>query len=128
MTAKLRELARAAGIDPDYTSFRGEAAACSDEALLQTLRALSPDLGFAIDDPAQAPAALATFERTKWLDVMPPVVLAWDGMLVVPFAVPAEFDVDYAIEAVTESGAKFRAQGRLFDLPSDSHAWPGGVV
>ncbi|MDB4955463.1 MAG: 4-alpha-glucanotransferase [Myxococcales bacterium] len=124
----LRDLARAAGIDPDYTSWQGKRTSCSDEAVLRALRALGPDLGIAIERPEDARAALATLERHKWLQIVPPVVLAWDGALVVPFSVPAEFDDDYEIEVTTEGGGLVRARGRLFDLPGDSHAWPGGVV
>jgi len=45
----LRDLARAARIDPEYTSWRGEPTASSDESLLLALRALAPDLGIAIE-------------------------------------------------------------------------------
>jgi len=124
----LRELARAAGLDPEYTSWKGEPAASSDEALLQTLRAMAPDLGIAITNPDDAPAATKELERRRWLEIVPPVVVAWDGMLEVPFAVAADFNDDWSIEVVTEHGARHHAQGRLFDLPADAHAWPGEVV
>ena len=113
---------------PEYTSWRGEPTASSDEALLQTLRALAPDLGVAITSANDAPAATRELERRRWLERVPPVVLAWDGSLEVPFAVPAEHDGDWEIEVTTEAGARHRAHGRLFALPADSHAWPGGVV
>jgi 4-alpha-glucanotransferase len=124
----LRELARAAGIDPEYTSWRGEPATASDEALLQALRALAPDLGIAITNADDAPAALRELEQRRWLEIVPPVVLAWDGLLVVPFSVAAELDGEWEIEVETETGAVHRAHGRLFELPADSHAWPGDVV
>jgi 4-alpha-glucanotransferase len=124
----LKELARAAGIDPEYTSWRGEPATASDEALLQALRALAPDLGVAITNPDDAPAALRELEARRWRELVPPVVLAWDALLVVPFAVAAELDGEWEIEVETESGAVHRAHGRLFELPADSHAWPGDVV
>ena len=118
----LRELARAAGIDPEYTSWRGEPAASSDDALLQAIRALAPDL------PEDPKAAIRELERRKWLEIVPPVVIGWDGWLEVPFTLAAEADGEWAIEVLTESGALHRKHGRLFDLPADSHAWPSGVV
>jgi hypothetical protein len=129
MTASpLRQLARAAGIDPEYWSFRAEPAASSDDALLATLRALGPDLGFSIDRVDDAPAALAARERARWAEVVPPVVSGADGWLVVPFSVRAEADTDWEIEVGTESGRTVRASGRLFELPATDHAWPGGIV
>lgn len=120
----VKELARAAGIDPEYTSWRGEPCAPSDEALWQTLHTLGPDLGIEVDRPD----ALTALERRRWTEIVPPVVLAWDGQLSVPFSVPAEFDDDWELEVETEDGRRFHATGRLFDLPADSHGWPGGVV
>ena len=125
---RLRELASAAGLDPEYTSWRGEPAASSDEALLQALHALAGDLGVTITSPDDAPAAVREVERRRWLTTVAPVVLAWDGTLEVPFHVPADLDLDWEIEVTTEGGGVHRARGRLFDLPADSHAWPGGVV
>jgi 4-alpha-glucanotransferase len=78
-----------------------------------------------VDD---APAALAALERGRWAEVVPPVVVGWDGELVVPFSVAAELDDTWEVEVATESGRTIHAQGRLFALPGDDHAWPGGVV
>jgi 4-alpha-glucanotransferase len=125
---RLRGLARAAGIDPEYTSWRGEPAASSDDALLQALGTLAADLGVAITNADDAPAATRELERRRWLEIVPPVVLAWDGMLEVPFSVAADYNDDWEVEITTEAGGVHRAHGRLFDLAADSHAWPGGVV
>lgn len=67
-------------------------------------------------------------ERARWTEVAPPVVIGWDGSLTVPFAVPAEDNLDWEVEVTTEGGQRIRAHGRMFDLPADGHAWPGGVV
>jgi 4-alpha-glucanotransferase len=122
----LRELARRAGLDPDYTSWRGEPTGSSDEALLAVLRALEPELGVHLADGPER--ALAELERLQWTEHVPPIVIGWDGALVVPFAVPAELDQAWELEIATEAGRTVRAHGRLYDLPADSHAWPGGVV
>ena len=120
----LRELARAAGIDPEYTSWRGEPAAASDESVRAALAAIARDLGVDIS----APDVLAQLERQRWAERVPPVVVAWDGTLEVPFSVPAEDNAEWELEVETEGGGLHRAHGRLFDLPADGHAWPGGVV
>ena len=120
----LRDLARAAGLDAEYINYKGEPTAASDESVRLALRALAPDLGLDIDRPG----VLTEVEHRRWLDVAPPVMLAWDGRVSVPFQVPAEMDLDWECEVTTEQGGVFRAHGRLFDLPADSHAWPGGVV
>jgi len=122
--SSLRDLARAVGLDPDYTSWRGEPVAASDESVRLALRALAPALGIDIDKPD----SLRAFEHERWLEVAPPVVLAWDGRVSIPFQVPAEMDLDWEAEVTTEQGGVFHARGRLFDLPADNHAWPGGVV
>jgi 4-alpha-glucanotransferase len=120
----LRELARLAGIDPEYTSWRQQPTAASDDAIRQVLHALAPELGIDVtrDDAEQALLA------EQWREVVPPVVLAWDGTLALPFAVPAERDGTWTCEVTTEQGATLAARGQLFDLPAHGHAWPGGVV
>ncbi|NVB80425.1 MAG: 4-alpha-glucanotransferase [Kofleriaceae bacterium] len=116
----LQALARAAGLDPEYIDWRGHRVTSSDETLRLALSALGVD-----PDRHDASAEL---ERKRWLEIVPPVVLAWDGKLVLPFSVPAEFDDEWECEVTTEQGGLFRAHGRLFDLPAEGHAWPGGVV
>src|SRR5438477_1553559 len=100
----LRDLASAAGIDPEYRSWRGEPAVASDESLIATLRALAPDLGVAFDHAGDAAAALAELERTQRGEVVPPALVAWNGELTVPFRVPAELDGAWEVELATESG------------------------
>jgi 4-alpha-glucanotransferase len=127
MTA-LHQLAKAAGLDPEYQSWRHQPVTSSDEALTAALRALAPDLGVAFNAPDDAPAALAALERERWTEIVPPVVLGWGGEIVVPFSVPAEHNHAWQVEVTTEAGPAVRAQGQLFDLPADGHASPGGVV
>jgi len=124
----LRELATAAGIDVSYTSWRGDPVSASDDSVLAAMRALAPDLGIRLDRAEDAAGALAVLERERWQELVPPVVMGWDGSIVVPFRVPADADVEWEVEVTTESGALVRAHGRLFDLPADSHAWPSGAV
>jgi 4-alpha-glucanotransferase len=127
MTA-LHELAKAAGLDPEYQGWAGKAVASSDEALVAMLRALAPDLGITFEAPSDAPVAIAALERARWAEIVPPVVVGWDGVLVVPFSVPAGLDEPWEVEVTTEAGRTIRAHGRLFELPAQDHAWPGGVV
>ena len=124
----LRDLAKAAGLDVEYLSWRGELTGASDAAVLAAVRALAPELGLRVDSEADAPAAIVALERARWAERVPPVVTGWDGSVVVPFSVPADLDGPWEVEVTTESGALVRAHGRLFELPADGHAWPGGVV
>jgi 4-alpha-glucanotransferase len=129
MTATpLRALAQAAGIDAEYRGWNGKPVASSEDSLIAALRALAPDVGVVFDDAPDAPAAVATLERARWAEIVPPVVVGWDGELVVPFSVPADLDDTWQVEITTESGRTVRAQGRLFELPAEGHAWPGGRV
>jgi len=121
---QLRELARAAGLDPDYTSWRGEPTSASDEAVHRALQALAPDLGIDID----AHDAIAQLEVRQWSERVPPVVVAWDGELVVPIRIRADLDAPWQLEVTTESGRTYTASGTMFELRTDSHGWPGGLV
>lgn len=126
--ADVRALARAAGIDPDYTSWTGAPTTSSEVSLLAAVKALAPDLGIQVTTDDDVRGALGDIERNRWNERVPPVVVGWDGALVVPFAVPASTDDDWEVEVTTESGRRFTAHGKLFSLPADSHAWPGGQV
>jgi len=123
----LRELARAAGIDAEYADWRGKPTAASEESVRLALTALAPDLGFDVN----AHDAVAQLERHRWTTMVPEAIVAWDGLLVVPFSVPADQDGDWELEVTTEErgeGGTFRAAGKLFHLPADGHAHPGGRV
>ncbi len=126
--ADVKALARAAGIDPDYISWTGAPTTSSEESLLAAVKALAPDLGVQVASDDDVRGALADIERNRWNELVPPVVVGWDGSLVVPFSVDANSDDEWEIEVTTESGKTHAARGRLFALPADSHAWPGGKV
>ena len=127
MAVDIRELARAAGIDSNYSSWRGEPTAASDEAVRAALKAVGPDLG--IDFEAMDPdAAWAAIEARTWAERVPPVVVAWDGELDLPIRVPADRDGAWSIEVTTEDKRNFAARGTLFELAADGHAYPSGVV
>ncbi|MBC7974485.1 MAG: hypothetical protein H7138_05820, partial [Myxococcales bacterium] len=127
MTA-LDELARAAGLDPAYRSWRGDAVRSSDESLIAALRTLAPDLGVTFESADDAPAATRALERQRWLEVVPPVVVAWNGELIVPFTVPAAIDEVWELEVVTEAGRTIAGRGTLFTLPAEHHTDVDGVV
>jgi 4-alpha-glucanotransferase len=124
----LLELARVAGLEPEYTSWRGEPAAASDQALLAMLAMLGPELGFRCDRPEDGWAARAACERARWAQIVPEVVVGWAGVIDVAIALPADRDGSWEVEVVTETGKRVRAAGRLFELLADHHAWPDGVV
>ena len=122
------ELATAAGLDPAYRSWRGDVVRSSDESLVAALRTLAPDLGIAFESASDAPAALAAVERTRWREVVPPAIVAWDGDLVVAFSVPTALDGAWQLELTTEAGRTIAANGALFALPADSHTTSHGVA
>jgi 4-alpha-glucanotransferase len=124
----LRELAIAAGLDPEYRGWNGAPMISSDASLLAMLRALAPDLGVTFETLADAPAALAAIERGRWAEAVPPVVIGWDGALVIPFHVRADVDAAWQVTMTTETGRRVSASGSLFTLPAERHAWPGGEV
>ncbi len=126
--ADVRSLARAAGLDPDYISWTGASTTSSEVSLLAAIKALAPDLGIQVTTDDDVRGALADIDRNRWNELVPPVVVGWDGSLVIPFAVAASCDDEWEIEVTTESGRVHRAHGRLFGLPADSHAWPNGQV
>ncbi len=117
-----------AGLDPEYANWQQKPWASSDEALLQALSALGPDLGIAVRNADDAPAALAVLEHARWAEIVPPVVVGWDRVVVVPFSVVADRDGDWELEVTTEGGGKSRTRGRLFELPADSHAQADAVT
>ena len=123
----LRELARAAGIDavPELARRADLGERRVDQAGTDRARA---DLGIdaaTFDDPE---AAIARLDERRWSECVPPVIVAWDGEVVVPMRVVADVDAAWSLELVLETGAKHDARGALFELPADSHAHPGGVV
>jgi len=124
----LRQLARVAGIDPEYTSWQGQPTSSSDDSVLAALRAVAPDLGVRIETADDLRGALVELEHARRAELVPPVVIGWDGTLVVPFSVRADADGPWEVEVTTESGRTIRATGKLFLIPADSHTWPGGVV
>ncbi len=126
MTAsqQLLDLARAAGLEPSYVGYRGEAVTASPEALVAVLRSLGLDLAH----PDDTRGAMAETERRRWAELVPPVVVAWDeGALVVPLRVPADEDGAWELEVTTESGTLRRAAGRLYDLAATDHAHPAAL-
>ena len=114
----LRELARAAGLDPDYSGWNGAPTKASDEAVRAVLVALGVD----------PHGTVASLEAVRWQTLVPPFVVGWDGVLELPFAVIADRDGAWEATVTTESGRTVTATGTLFALPADSHAHPGGIV
>ncbi len=117
----LLELARAAGLEPEYTGWRGARVTASPEALLAVLR----QLGIPVVAPDDTAAATLEVERRRWSERVPPVLVAWDADdVVVPMRAPADVDGAWTLDLVCESGETRHADGRLYDLPASEHAWP----
>lgn len=121
MKHQLIELARAAGLEPSYTGWKGQPVTASAEAMVAALRSL----GVPVTSLDQLDEAWAEVDRRRWSELVPPVVVAWDDApLAVPLRVPAEEDGPWELLVMTESGDVHRAAGRLFDLPASEHAHP----
>lgn len=73
----LTALARAYGVQLSYTDDRAQRQSASTEALLGALRAR----GVPIDSPRKARAALRTRRAQLEQQVLPPVVVAWNGRM-----------------------------------------------
>lgn len=71
---RLRDLARAHGLQPDYRDIGGKTVRCSPESLLATLRALGCDIASA----AGAGEALRRRRLANWRRAVEPVSVAWD--------------------------------------------------
>lgn len=124
MRPELIELARAAGLEPSYTGWKGESVTASDEALIVVLRSL----GLPVEAVDRLDEAWAEIERRRWGELVPPVVVAWDDApLAVPLRVAADDDGAWELEVTTEHGHVHRASGRLHDLPADGHEHPPGL-
>ncbi len=117
----LHALARAAGLETDYTNFEGHRTVTSDESLVAMLKTLVPDLGIAFSSVNDAPAAMTALEHLKHAEIVPPVVIGWGRELVVPFSVVADQDSPWEVVVTTESGQTVRASGRMFHLPASDH-------
>ncbi|MBK7072118.1 MAG: 4-alpha-glucanotransferase [Myxococcales bacterium] len=118
----LATLAAAVGVDPHYVGWRGAPVAASPAALAAVLAALGHD----VRDPDAAQRAAV---RAHWGELVPPVIVAWDGAPVrVPVRVPADVDAAWRLDLTTEGGAAAHADGMLFAAPARDHAWPEGRV
>jgi len=76
----LRALAKAHGVATEYRDLRYRTVPAATETLLQILQAL----GVTIRSPAQAKRLLTEHRALVRRQVLPPVLVAWDGKLVLP--------------------------------------------
>lgn len=109
---RLRDLARAYGIQPDYADIGGKSVRCSPESLLAALRALGCDVASA----GAAAAALQDRRRTLWRRPVEPVTTAWTpGPPVLDLRLPA-------------SAARGRARCHIDLESSESRTWEFDVA
>ena len=73
----LRSLARAMGVYTDYIDGLRQPVKVAPE----TLVAVCASLGASVARPRDAAAALRSFEAEKEAEILPPVLVAWDGVL-----------------------------------------------
>ncbi|HET9132863.1 MAG TPA: 4-alpha-glucanotransferase [Gemmatimonadales bacterium] len=89
MTPPLHALAAALGVHTAYRDGLGTEVIVGDETLVRVCAAL----GAEIASPDDAESALAAWRATQAAELVPPVVVAWDG-IVPPIAVQAHGSVD----------------------------------
>lgn len=73
----LRSLAKAMGVHTRYTDGLGKRVVVAPETLLRVCAAL----GAQLEKPHQAHDALRAYRATKGKELVPPVIVAWDGIL-----------------------------------------------
>lgn len=96
----LRSLARAMGVYTEYTDGLRQPVTVAPE----TLVTVCASLGASVASPRDASAALRAFEAEKGAEVVPPVLVAWDGALP-DVSIPSEGPVH--AELVLEEGGVF---------------------
>src|SRR5918995_3809363 len=79
----LRSLARAMGVHTRYIDGLGQPVRVAPETLLRVCAALGPP----IEGVADAPDALRAHKEIHSRQLLPPVLVAWDGLLS-PFSLP----------------------------------------
>ena len=80
----LRSLARAMGVHTRYTDGLGKRVTVAPETLLRVCAAL----GAPVERPGDAAGALRAHRHTRKIELVPPVLVAWDGSLA-PLAIHA---------------------------------------
>ena len=73
----LRSLARAMGVYTEYTDGLRQPVTVAPE----TLVTVCASLGASVESPRDSSAALRVFEAEKGAEVIPPILVAWDGIL-----------------------------------------------
>jgi 4-alpha-glucanotransferase len=106
---RLRELARALGVDTSYTDGLGRRVEVGDETLLRVCAAL----GAPVAHPGDAAEALKSLREAP-PRLVPPVLVAWNGLL---DPIPVEGDEPVAAHLALENGA----EGFLTDLDGALH-------
>ena len=81
----LRSLARAMGVHARYTDGLGKRVTVAPETLLRVCAAL----GALVERPGDAAGALRAYRDTRKTELVPPVLVAWDGSLA-PLVIHAE--------------------------------------
>jgi 4-alpha-glucanotransferase len=111
----LRSLAKAMGVHTRYTNGLGKRVIVAPETLLRVCAAL----GAPVERPSDAAGALRAHRKTTKAELVPPVLVAWDGSLA-PLAISTDRHVkvqvqleDGQVVPLVRSGAKFRTTQTL---------------
>src|SRR3954465_1154390 len=89
----LRSLARAMGVHTRYTDGLGKRVTVAPETLVRVCAAL----GASVERPSDAAGALRAYRDIKKAELVPPVLVAWDGSLA-PLAIRGEGPVQIQVQ------------------------------
>ena len=111
----LRSLARAMGVHTRYINGLGKRVTVAPETLVRVCAAL----GALVERPGDAADALRSHKETMKAEMVPPVLVAWDGALA-PLAIPPDPTVevqvhleDGTVVPLARSGSRYRAPETL---------------
>ncbi|MBD3298473.1 MAG: 1,4-alpha-glucan branching protein GlgB, partial [candidate division Zixibacteria bacterium] len=125
-TTQLSDLARHHGVALDYHDIFGNHVFAEPEALVKVLRAL----GSPIDSPEDADIALRHDRLQRLRQVIPPVIVAWDGELPnIPFRVSATIEhlpIDLELLSDDNTVHRRRINPDAF-VPIDSEEFEGEI-
>ena len=116
LTHELAALAESQGLQTSYVDIHGTRQQASGHRVVQILRALG---GLGEDEtPGQA---LHRTRIEQWNEILPPVVVAWNGEGHMLLRVPEHVTGQFRLSITTEQGDVIHRDGHLESLPVGEH-------
>jgi len=122
-SSQLRALAALYGLQISYSDNHGTVRSVAVERVVGMLRTL----GAPIEDPRRLDDAVRVGELRAWTRLIPPVVVAWEGVGVLEVRLPAHVaDAGYRLVVTAESGESLTRNGIMYDVPAKGTKAIGG--